>query len=70
MKLQYKLNTSSISYTLHTVAYRVYVVALVEVESPLHADTLTALQLPEHQLTGMALHCTAHIQYEQLLACL
>lgn len=50
-------------------AYRVYVVTLVEVESPLHADAVTALQAPEHQLPGMARHCTAHIPYEQLLAC-
>ena len=46
-----------------------YVVTLVEVEPPLHADTLAAMQLPEHQLTGVPLHCTAHTKYEQLLAC-
>lgn len=42
------------------IAYRVYVVALVEMESPLHADTLTAQQLPKHQLTSMAWHCKQH----------
>lgn len=47
-----------------------YVVTLVEVESPLHADTLAATQLPEHQLTGMPLHCTAQTKFEQLIVCL
>lgn len=37
-------------------AYRVYVIALIEVEPPLHTDTLNALQPAKHQPTSMALH--------------
>lgn len=40
------------------VFYRVYVVALVEVEPSLHADTLAALQLPKHQLACVTLNYT------------
>ena len=42
-----------------TSSYSIHVVALIEVESSLHADTLLAFQLSEHQLTNMALHCIA-----------
>lgn len=34
------------------------VIALVEVEAALHADTLLPLQLPKDQLTGMSLYCS------------
>lgn len=37
-----------------------YVVALVEVKSPLHTDALSATQLPKHQLTSMTWHWTVH----------
>lgn len=47
-----------------TAAYRVYVVAFIEVESPLHTDALTAPQLPEHQLPSMAWHCSDHRERE------
>lgn len=53
--------TTSSRLSLHTAAYRLYVVTLVEMESPLHTDTLAAIQLAKHQLPCMALHCTAHV---------
>lgn len=43
--------------------YRLYVVALVEVEASLHTHDLLTLQPPEHQLTSMTWYCTEHTQY-------
>lgn len=44
-------------FAISGAVYRVYAVALVEVEASFHADAFAALQLPKHQLTCVALNC-------------